>query len=225
MDSLTTAGMATIPERLNTLERVLDSITPQVDFLVLSLNGFNEVPKLLDKYDNVLPFIESNDMGDANKFLTVDNQEGYYFSCDDDIIYPKDYVETYKKAIDKHKCVISIHGCSIPDRKIASYYKGKIDKAHCLNTCAEVEVHICGSGVSGFHTDHFKPSYERFKAPNMADIWLAMQAQEQGVKRLCIEHSKGWITGGLNSGRDTIYETHKNSDKLQTEIVNGFNWL
>lgn len=218
------AGMATIPDRLNTLELVLDSITPQVEILWLSLNGFDRTPKLLAKYKNVNAVIMSNEMGDANKFLKVDSCEGYYFSLDDDIIYPKDYVETYIKAIDEHRCLVSIHGCKIPPRKIQSYYGGKIQKAHCLNTCGQVEVDICGSGVAAFHTDYFRPSYKRFEAANMADIWLSMQAHEQGVKRLCLAHKAGWIKGGLNKGRSTIYDTHKHSDSIQTEVVNGFSW-
>jgi len=220
-----TAGMATIPERLSTLKLVLDSITPQVDVLILALNGFDHYPELLADYPNIEAHLTTNEMGDANKFLKVDEADGYYFSTDDDIVYPKDYVSTYIKAIDSNQCLISIHGCNIPNRQIRSYYKGKIQKAHCLNTCDWSFVDICGSGVSGFHTDYFKPSYKRFKAANMGDIWMSMQAHEQGVKRLCIKHRKGWIRGGLNEGRDTIYETHKNDDSYQTKIVNGFNWL
>jgi hypothetical protein len=58
----------------------------------------------------------------------------------------------------------------------------------------------------------------------MADIYLSIQAMEQGIKRVAIEHQKGWIQGGLNEGRDTIYETHRNNDEIQTKLVNGYRW-
>jgi hypothetical protein len=117
----------------------------------------------------------------------------------------------------------TIHGSDIPNRKIQSYYKGRIQKAHCLNDCHECYVDIAGSGVSGFDTSILKLKHSDFTHANMADIFMSMKAVEQGVQRLALAHKKGWITGGLNKGA-TIYETHKNNDKVQTEIVNNFNW-
>lgn len=221
------AGMATIPERESTLQIVLDSIAPQVDLLELALNDYKSVPYWLGKYENVLPTLTSNEMGDANKFLRVDDYTNhYYFSCDDDIEYPSDYVERYIKAINSNGCLVTVHGSDIPNRKLQSYYSGKVMRSHCLNQLSKaVFVDIAGSGVSAFHTSFLKLRYKRFKAANMADIWMSMQAHEQGVKRLALKHGAGWIKGGLNEGRATIYETHKGKDKIQTEIVNGFDWL
>lgn len=218
-------GMATIPERENTLERVISSLHGQVDKIELSLNGFTDIPDWFVNYPKVISTLWTNDKGDANKFLNIWRYpKAYYFSCDDDIIYPPDYIDTYIKHINRFKCLVTIHGAHIPDRKIQSYYSGKIQKAHCLNKCKQVKVHIPGSGVSGFDTSQLNIDYEKFKEPNMADIFLAMQCEEQNVNRLSIKHSKGWIQGGLNEGRETIYETHKNNDSIQTKLVNSISW-
>jgi hypothetical protein len=219
------AGMATIPERIDTLKMVLDSVVNQVDELILALNGFEKIPDWLYLYPNLEAHLTTNEKGDANKFLKVDEVDGYYFSMDDDIVYPKNYVQRYIKAIDSNRCLITIHGSDIPKRMIKSYYKGKKMRSHCLNNLNKaVFVDVAGSGVSGFHTSFLKLRYDDFRHPNMADIWLSKQCHEQGVNRLCIKHDAGWIRGGLNKGRSTIYESHKNNDSIQTKAVNDFNW-
>jgi len=220
------AGMATLPERLNTLELVLDRLHPQVDVIELALNGHREIPKLLSKYPKVIPNLTTNEKGDANKFLNVGKyKDDYYFSTDDDILYPSDYVSTYIKEIDKHRSLITIHGSLIPPRKIQSYYKGRKMKAHCLNTCGEEVVHIPGSGVSGFHTSFLKIDYKNgFPNANMADIFVGIQCQQQNVRCISIKHSKGWIKGGLNEGRKTIWETHRHDDRIQTIHINKITW-
>jgi len=224
MEKITVVGMATIPERRDTLELVISSLARQADRIELALNDFNEVPLFLQKYPAVHCHLTSNVMGDANKFLNVDKfPNAYYFSCDDDIIYPGNYVSKYIREIKKNRSLITIHGSNIIG-KIYSYYRDKQMKAHCLTKSREVRVHIPGSGVSAFDTTQFKVKYKDFKKANMADIFLAIQAQEQGIKCISIFHKKGWIKGGLNNGRATIYEDHKNSDKVQTDLVNARTW-
>jgi len=224
MHTLTVAGMATIPERESTLEMVLDSLKDQVDIIELSLNNYLTIPKWLSKYSNLNPHCNTNEKGDANKVRYATHySDAYYFSCDDDIVYPSNYVEEYKKNIESEKALITIHGSNI-NRKVSSYYKGKQMKAHCLNTCNRVQVNIPGSGVSGWHTSLLKVDYDSIQTANMCDIWLGMQAQEQGIRCISIKHEKGWINGGLNKGRATIYEDHKNNDKVQTNLVNNYSW-
>ena len=219
-------GLATIPERLNTLERVLDRLYKQVDYIEIALNDFKKIPKILSKYSNVIPNLTTNENGDANKFLNVEKYSNdYYFSCDDDILYPLDYISTYIDAIDKNKSLITIHGSIIPPRKLLSYYKGRTMKAHCLRTCEQHTVHIPGSGVSGFHTSFLKLKYpNHFPVKNMADIFLGIQCQNQSVKCISIKHTEGWILGGLNEGRKTIWDTHKNNDSVQTKYINSISW-
>jgi hypothetical protein len=224
MEKIIVAGLATLPDRVNILEVVIDSLHHQVDVIEVAFNGHKKVPDYIKNYPKVKVNLCTNEMGDANKFLNVEKYpDAYYFSCDDDIIYPYDYTQKYIEAIKKHGCVVSIHGSDMPDAPIKSYYKGRIFKAHCLNKCPDVWVDICGSGVAGFDTSVLKIKYKEFTHPNMADIFLSMQAHKQGVKRLSMAHEANWITGGLPKAT-TIYEDHKNNDKVQTDLVNNFNW-
>lgn len=225
MEKSVIVGMATIPERLNTLTPVLKSLHKQCDVLELALNGFKKIPEWISDFPKIKANLCTNEYGDANKFLNVAKYpNAYYFSCDDDIIYPWNYVRTYIANIKQYNCLVTIHGSDMPNRQILSYYKGRTGRSHCLNSCEAVYVDIAGSGVSGYDTSILKLSHSDFKVANMADIFMSMKCAEQGVKRLSIKHNAGWIKGGLNIGRATIYETHKNNDKVQTDLVNNFNW-
>lgn len=225
MDKMIVGGMATIPDRIDTLEMVLDSIVPQLDLLELALNGFRSVPYFIGKYSNVVTTLTTNDKGDANKFLRIDDYRNhYYFSLDDDLIYPTNYISTYIEKIDKHRCLITSHGSDVTPN-MSSYYRGKIGRSHCLHEAKEdFSVDVAGSGVTGFHTSYLKLKYDNFAEPNMADIWMSMQAHQQGVERIAISHRKGWITTCLSSKKETIYDKHRNRDSVQTMVVNSFDW-
>jgi hypothetical protein len=218
-------GLATIPERESTLPTVLASLHDQVDLIEVALNGYTKKPTFAKLYPKARFHLTTNDKGDANKFLTVEkHRDAYYFSCDDDIKYPVSYIQTMIKYIEKHQCLVTCHGSDIPDRRLSSYYKNKVMRSHCLHTASEVSVDVAGSGVSGFDTSVLRLSYDRFELPNMADIFMSIQCVEQSVKRIAIKHRSGWIKGGMNKGRATIYETHRNNDRPQTKIVNEFDW-
>jgi hypothetical protein len=219
-------GMATIPRRVDTLESVIQSLYNQVDIIELSLNGFLEVPAFLKNYPKVYPTIRSNEKGDANKFAAVHKYKNdYFFSCDDDIIYPADYVKTYIKAVDKWKSLVTIHGARIMG-KIKRYYQDRTRFSHCLRKGEQGWVHIPGSGVSAFHTSHFMPDYARFEAANMADIFLAIQCEEKRIKRVSIAHEANWVLSDITValGDETIYEQHKDNDSIQTRWVNSIRW-
>ena len=218
-------GMATIPSRIETLEIVLKRIYNQVDIIELSLNGFKKIPFFLNKYEKVICNLTSNKMGDANKFFNIDKYENcYYFSCDDDILYPNNYITTYINYIDRYKSLITSHGSIIPKSNINSYYKDRIMKSHCLKKTKEEIVHIPGSGVSGFDTSIVEIKYSMFKKRNMSDIFLGIECKKQNIKCISIKHDEGWIQGGLNENRKTIYEDAKDNDQEQTKLINSIKW-
>jgi hypothetical protein len=107
------ANMATIPKRIFHLETVVNSILHQVDVLNVYLNNFEEVPWFLNNPKiNVVRSQEHGDRGDAGKFFWSDKVSGNYFTIDDDILYPADYVQRLKESLDKRgkKCAIGVHG-------------------------------------------------------------------------------------------------------------------
>lgn len=69
------AGIATIPERADSLRRTLASIAPHVDRVALSLNDYTTRPAWLDEFPNVDATVKPSNGGDAEKFAAVDDWE------------------------------------------------------------------------------------------------------------------------------------------------------
>lgn len=220
----TVFGLASLPDREPTLEYVISSIHNQVDAIELALNGYEYIPEWISKYPKVTATLTTNEKGDANKFLHIEKYHNhYYFSGDDDILYPPDYIETLKNEIDRTGGLVTLHGSRIYGT-VRSYYRDRKLQSHCLRDGNETQVHVPGSGVSGFHTSKLKLKYSHFEAPNMADVFLGIQCHKQGVLCTAIAHLGGWVRSDFTSGCQTIFDTAHCSDEVQTRYVNSVRW-
>ena len=162
------------------------------------------------------------DYTDNGKFYFLNHfkEPVYYFSCDDDIIYPPDYVSKTIEAIEKHKCIVSYHGRILRGLN-RSYYHGHTALA-CKHTFPQtLELDVVGTGVSAWRTDYFNPTdIYKSKDQCMADLVFSLEATKQGKKLMHIGHKAGWIVGQHLPHGTTIYDQHHNKDKRQTEIAN-----
>jgi len=236
MSNFTIAGIATIQRRLEFLRDTINSIIDQVDVLMIYFNDYDSIPDWLDITNgaiNVFGSIEKPpfreylnpvDQGDVGKFFTIPVCNGYYFSLDDDLIYPPDYIERMETVIDlfDRKAIITNHGRLVPKTPIASYYRDTSARYHFNNRVEGYHpVHIGGTGVMGFHTDTFRPDVKAMQRKFMADIYVADQAQDQQVPIIVQPHSNNWINQnpGLDQ-RDTIFSKHRTNDHHQTQLVN-----
>ena len=88
-------GMATTSARKEFAEIAMASLRDQVDSIILYNN---------DEY--------TNDLTDNGKFygLNFIEEPCYYFTCDDDIIYPATYVQDMIAKIEEYGCIVTHHG-------------------------------------------------------------------------------------------------------------------
>ncbi|MET4077418.1 FkbM family methyltransferase [Janibacter sp. UYMM211] len=187
-------GIATMPGREEGLAIVLQSLAPQADDIHVYLNEMDEVPRSLPAYDNVF-FHTGPDHGDRGKFLFVDEYEGYYLTCDDDIAYPDFYVDHLIDGIERYdrKAVVGWHGSIFHDG-FSDYYSAESRRvlAYYSTRGADTGVHLLGTGAAGFHTDTLRVTSEDFTIPNMADVWLALRAQKSRTPMVVLAHERGW---------------------------------
>ena len=114
-----TAQIASIPERENMLQVVVNSLINQVDQLNVMLNGYKDAPIFLKQLefhtDKLNYYATDNETGDAAKFFRVEQAKGLFFTCDDDIQYPPDYVQVMKKKLKEYdnKVILTNHGRTI----------------------------------------------------------------------------------------------------------------
>jgi hypothetical protein len=190
------ANMATIPKRISQLQVVVECILPQVDHLNIYLNNFEEVPWFLDSPKiNVVRSQDLGDRGDAGKFYWANKVSGYYFTIDDDIVYPPDYVQVLKEALDKRgkKCAVGVHGEMYPD-EIRHWTRDRVKTLHFYyENPRDTPVHVLGTGCTAFHTDFIDVDPEEFKIPNMADVWFTIICSRNFFFRVVIAHQRGWL--------------------------------
>jgi len=220
-----TANIATYPPRLNSLKQVVASLYDQVDEIRIYFNEMNmrEVPDYFDALDKVVYIVDpKKNLTDNGKFYALDSkgfskEPEYYFSCDDDIIYPPDYVEKTIKAIKEYGIIISHHG-----RKLLgmgrSYYTGH-HAFRCLGKIDEdVRIDVAGTGVTAFDTRYFHPKgLADSEYKKMSDIIFSLEAAKQGKRIGVIKHDYGWLKHIEHD--ENIYAT-EGGNKVTTPIQN-----
>lgn len=225
-----TAYMATFPTRELIIAEAVESLLPQVDKLVIWVNGEMELPQICyhEKVElywgkDVLGF----DIGCAGKFAFAFEWDGYIFTVDDDIIYPSDYVERSIAKIEEYerKCVLSWHG-RLTRLPITVYRSAKDMIKNCSfqqNVEEDTECHIIGTGVMFFHIDTIVPKYDvmEMKHTNVSDIHFAQSMDMRGIKTIVAAHDRGWLKAlvpveGISH--------HKENDKFHCDLINVHPW-
>lgn len=183
-----TANLATIKSRESTLQQVVDSLKNQVDLVRIygndykpSVNGSNvEVYTGPDYTDNA-------------KFFWLPESKGIYLSCDDDLIYPGDYVERIKKGIRKYPGTwLTFHGRKLMGLNLKYYTDHSIYR--CLGEVkGDYEIDVPGTGVSAFETKTIKFDPLKWNQKRMSDLMAAKELAMKKTRVICLGHESNWI--------------------------------
>jgi glycosyltransferase involved in cell wall biosynthesis len=225
-------GIAAIPERVLALEKTIESLLPQTRKIGVYLNNWDYIPDFLTNNKILISGFNEPDIGDIGKFHWVDDHDGIYFSCDDDLIYPADYVKRTVEKLRQYafKAAVGWHG-SLLLEPFNSYYEKNSRRVFMFSAHRprDTPVHILGTGCCAFHTRHFLIKKNDFKNPNMADIFFSIKGQEQKIPFLVIEHNKGEIVehegtkeSSIYSHSHTLTDSKKNTQLLQNEYVRSY---
>lgn len=221
-------GMATYPPRRKCLEEVVPHLMSQCTKLFVYLNGYTEIPDFL-QHPRITPILGDN-IGDIGKFYHLNAVKGYYFTVDDDIIYPHNYTQRMIKFIDHlgKRCVIGVHGCVLNLKNMWNYYRSRSLTHYRGRLDRERYVHLIGTGTAAFHTNTIKLDLSMFQRPNMADVWFALEGQKQRVPFVLIPRPSRWLNDSKTAPQTTsIYRKSKNKQhgKYQTKVIKEYgNW-
>lgn len=229
-------GIAAIPEREEALKKTIESLIDQVPSIGVYLNGWKKIPEFLRQEKITIAGYGDKDLGDVGKFYWVDSHDGIYFTCDDDLIYPKDYVKRTLAKLEEHSynAVIGWHG-SLIKKPFKDYYSPDSRRVFVFSAHRpyDTPVHILGTGCSAFHTQVFPIKLRDFIYPNMADIFLSLKGQEKKLPFIVIKHEKGEIFEVEGSKDSSIYahshagvDSKKNTKEIQNKFVSEHKeWL
>ncbi|QDI82180.1 glycosyltransferase [Methylorubrum populi] len=217
------AGVASIPGRVSGLEQAVSAMSAQVDEVDVFLNGYDKIPDFLKSVPSINVFCSQDydDIGDAGKFFTFDpSRNEFYFSFDDDIVYPNDYADRLTEAAYHYNVPCGVHGSLLRlDKKIDYYDTNDRYVFHFRDkNLADRRVHVLGTGTLCIPPGIFKhkpPFYFR----NMADIWIARQLSKQGTGQICVARAYEWLKP-YATGDDSIYSLNLKRT-TQTLLVNN----
>jgi hypothetical protein len=187
---------------------------------IKSLMGQVDVIRI---YDNEQRDVNLTDNGKFY-FLQEYSEPVYYFTCDDDIIYPPTYIDDMIEAIERTKGIVTHHGRILSGGFNANYYRGH--KAfRCLgNVYTECVIHVPGSGVTGWRTDYFNPTeLYKDKRLRMSDILLGIEAAKQEKKITLLRHKAGYILENPAPIETQIFHNEVNNN--QSKQIEGCNEL
>lgn len=241
-----TANLATYPPRYETLIKVLEAISSQVDCINLVLNGYDSIPERVTSFNNVNAIIPDHDTKDAGKFYFDVSNADYVLLIDDDILYPDDYVLKSIETLNAYdeKNILAGYHCSIyqkPSRpkdirslkryvrfylksdviteyRKSFHYTSEVDEPILVDQIATGTAIIRGKNM---------PSYDYMKSSQkFVDVRLARWCFERNILRVCLPRRKNWLKSPKELGIDyeeTIFKnfTSSNPSHVANEI-SGF---
>tara|TARA_R110000868_G_scaffold325463_1_gene586251 strand:+ start:6631 stop:10347 length:3717 start_codon:yes stop_codon:yes gene_type:complete len=213
-----TACLASIPSREAALSKTVSSLIKQVDSLKVHLNGYASIPLFLN-HPKIEVVLGDNSRGDNSKFHWIDTLNGYVFTCDDDLLYPPNYIQQMQRGIDVYRCLVGASGSSFKETGPLSSFLNRIS-IHPLQReiQADTNADIVGTGTLGFHTEDLRLKFSDFIDFNMADLSLLRIARREKIPRKVIRHPNQWIVRSTND--HGIYEQNLADDSLETRKVN-----
>lgn len=184
-----------MPGRESQLAKTIESIRDQFDVVRVWCNGMEEIPGSLMGWSNVHASTGPDNLTDNGKFDSLDSIDSpeYYFTLDDDIIYPPNYVSETIKAIKAFNCIVTYHGRKL-SKGAASYYRGH-EFHHCAHGSTRAYVlDVCGTGVTAFDTRYFHPKgLANSEHKRMSDVIFSLEAAKANRRIVCAKRPEGWI--------------------------------
>lgn len=213
-----------IPERLESFKLVVQRILPQVDHLYVYLDKFEKIPSFLNnnKITVTLSKDYSKDHRDNAKFLAFDKLKSqlsnfYYFTIDDDILYPHDYVRSMldRLKVYNNSLVVGVHGV-MHEEYPKSYFKRRF-VYHFQETKLESPklVNNLGTGTVAFHSSLFRQlNPDLWPVGGMVDIYFSKECRRNNILLLCIDRHINWLNETCESkGSPNLCDEYRVSDK------------
>lgn len=223
-------NVCSIPERREKLERVLGSVVAQCDEINIYLDRYNEVPDFLSKLPvpvNVVTSSQRPGLRDNGKFLALDrlastHSDAYYFTIDDDIEYPPDYVNSMIRVLDQcdGKVAVGVHGVILRDAPEGYFSDRRMVYLFTKSLESNRLVNVLGTGTLAFRASMF-PDFrlKDFEQPGMADIYFAHECRARGVPMVCISRPDHWLRDLGSKEEPTLFEEFKGDDRRQLEVL------
>ncbi len=219
------ASIASMPQREKSLKLAISSVITQVDEVYVYLNNYAYIPIFLsNKKIKIYRSQDFGDLGDRGKFFGLQFSSGYFFSLDDDLLYPENYIAKLIEKIEQYqrKAFICVHANLLPKKPLQSYYQDKVGIHFAKALHNDQHVEVPGTGTLGFHASLYQLNWDDFPTLNMSDIWLYKIAKIKNIPIIAIKRPDAWIKPlSLQPDPQSIYARYSKNDAEITKIVNS----
>lgn len=215
--------LASVPWRRDHLERVVRGLLPQVDHLGVYLNGYDDVPAVLEH-----PRIwvaRSQDHGDRRDngkfFFAARLPRGHHLTVDDDIDYPSDHVAQLVARVEQYdrRAVVGLHGVVVSEPVTSYFGSASRSVRHFSRPLAVDEaVHVLGTGTTAMHTDALRLGPDDLPTTGMADVWLAVAAHARGIPLVAVSRPDATLRPLPDDGPTLFNEFHQ-GDEAHVEAL------
>ncbi|MFF7061222.1 glycosyltransferase [Pseudomonas sp. NPDC008258] len=219
-------SLCSIPERAELLRQVLASLAPQVDALHIYLDRYDSIPDFVRNcHPQVTVYLSKDHPGlrDNGKFLAFSAlaEDCYYFTADDDIVYPPDYVASMVRRIEDYErqAVIGVHGVLLPEQ--ADGYFTSFRKVHMFKKELERDalVNNLGTGTVAFHSGLLRGlDLTHFGTPGMADLHLSVFCKQRDIPMIALARPEDWLQE-LPSPNTSLYNEFRQADDQQSALI------
>jgi len=164
-----------------------------VDLLHVYLNGYDDVPGAVRELADAW-VLDSENAGAERKFWWASKHEGIYCSCDDDIVYPPDYVTRLTQELRARagRGLVTGHG---------RIYRERAREAHDVQSASIGRFHrrvdngrLVNHGGTGVMAWDAQATHVPTQWPerNLADMQVAVWAQQNRIPIWLMAHPANW---------------------------------
>lgn len=217
------AGMATMPRRAALLRDALTVVLPQVDQLHLFLDRFEQVPEVI-QHEKIIVY-RSQEHGDLRANgkllgLTAAPAEAIYFTMDDDIVYPANYVARMAAHLARydHGVALGVHGLTLHP-PITRYLENRRSTPRSKPLRIDRAVHFLGTDTVAFPADLARFDVRRWSAFNMVDLMFGLELARRRIPRVIISRKRRWVYDVEPADGDSIFAQLKKDDTRQTALA------
>lgn len=225
------AFMATYPGGFGKVGKAVSSLLEQsmeIGLIILHVNGDIEPPNL-PKSERLKVILSKEDLADNGKFRHMEGLTGYFFTVDDDINYPNDYVEKMIQFVDKYDrtTLIGVHAALLPfGPPITRWYDYKqFRRSHVFSQqhSSFNFVNVIGTGTMAFHSEIGVPNWKEMDTQRMVDLHVAVWAQNLKIPMRTCFRPKNWLTEFVDAGVERIWQQANMNQELQHEMIRTLN--
>lgn len=177
--------------------------------------------------DRIKIYSTDDAKGSNEKLKYISTGKNYYIAlCDDDLIYPPDYLKKLIDGCEKYNAHVTLHGVILNKGIISSYYHnrqvfrglGNVDKDYVIDIAAS-----CMTLFKRNFYDDLDTWYDFCGTTSMDDIYVNYFAKKKGIQRVVLAHNSDYLKHKEQLPEDDyVFNKHVNNDRVQTEFINNY---